>query len=190
VAILQDDILTRILALEANGNPLALPLSGIIAPSSHLKELLMPALDTYPRITPFLWFDSQAEQAANLYVSVFPNSRILEATRLPADNPSGPAGKVLVVGLELDGQKFTALNGGPGHPFTDAISLVIRCETQAEIDHYWAGLSADPNAGQCGWLKDPPRYIRHPAAMQAMLQMKKLDIATLEQAAGSSGPGR
>jgi predicted 3-demethylubiquinone-9 3-methyltransferase (glyoxalase superfamily) len=155
----------------------------------------MAALDSYPLITPFLWFDSQAEQAANLYVSVFPNSRILEATRLPADNPSGPAGKVLVLGFELDGLKFTALNGGPGHSFTDAISFVIRCETQAEIDRYWSALSADPNAGQCGWLKDPfglswqvipanlPHYIRHPAAMQAMLQMKKLDIATLEAAA-------
>jgi predicted 3-demethylubiquinone-9 3-methyltransferase (glyoxalase superfamily) len=155
----------------------------------------MPALDSYPRISPFLWFESHAEEAANLYVGIFPNSRILESLRMPADTPSGPAGKALTIAFELDGQKFTALNGGPHTSFTDAISFVIRCENQAEIDHYWESLSVNGKPGQCGWLKDPygvswqvipanlPHYIRHPAAMQAMMKMKKLDIAALEQAA-------
>lgn len=158
----------------------------------------MPALDAYPLISPFLWFDSQAEQAAKLYVSIFPNSRILEAMRSPIDTPSGPAGKVLTIAFELDGLKFTALNGGPHTSFTDAISFVIRCETQSDIDHYWSALTADGGKpGRCGWLKDSfglswqvvprnlPHYIQSPAAMQALLNMTKLDIATLEHAANS-----
>ena len=88
----------------------------------------MPALDSYPLISPFLWFASQAEEAAQLYVSIFPHSRILETIRLPADTPSGPAGKALTVAFELDGLKFTALNGGPHTSFTDAVSFVIRCD--------------------------------------------------------------
>jgi predicted 3-demethylubiquinone-9 3-methyltransferase (glyoxalase superfamily) len=156
----------------------------------------MPALDAYPLITPFLWFESHAEPAAQLYTSIFPNSRILETLRMPIDTPSGPAQKVLTIAFELDGLKFTALNGGPHASFTDAISFVIRCESQSEIDRYWSALTADGGKpGQCGWLKDPfgvswqvipanlPQYIRHPAAMQAMLQMTRLDIATLEAAA-------
>jgi predicted 3-demethylubiquinone-9 3-methyltransferase (glyoxalase superfamily) len=115
---------------------------------------------------------------------------------MPIDTPSGPAQKVLTIAFELDGLKFTALNGGPHASFTDAISFVIRCESQSEIDRYWSALTADGGKpGQCGWLKDPfgvswqvipanlPQYIRHPAAMQAMLQMTRLDIATLEAAA-------
>lgn len=158
----------------------------------------MPALDSYPLITPFLWFDSQAESAAQLYTTIFPNSRILETLRMPIDTPSGPANKVLTIAFELDGLHFTALNGGPGHPFSDAISFVICCECQSEIDRFWSALTADGGKpGQCGWLKDPfgvswqvipanlPQYIRHPAAMQAMLQMTKLDIATLQQAANT-----
>ncbi len=158
----------------------------------------MPALDSHPLISPFLWFDSQAEQAAQLYVNTFPNSRILHTLRTPVDTPSGPAGSVLTVAFLLDGLNFTALNGGPNHPFTDAISFVIRCETQAEIDRYWSALTANGGKpGQCSWLKDPfgiswqvvphnlHSLIRHPRAMQALMQMTKLDIATLEQAANS-----
>ena len=156
----------------------------------------MPALDTYPLITPFLWFDSQAEPAAQLYTTIFPNSRMLGTFRTPVDTPSGPAGSVLTVSFQLDGLNFTALNGGPHPSFTDAVSFVIRCETQAEIDRYWAALTADGGKpGQCGWLKDPfglswqvvpanlGTLIRHPAAMQAMMSMTKFDIATLEAAA-------
>jgi predicted 3-demethylubiquinone-9 3-methyltransferase (glyoxalase superfamily) len=155
----------------------------------------MPTLDSYPLITPFLWFDARAEQAAALYVSIFPHSRILDTFRTSVETPSGPAGSVLTVSFELDGQKFTALNGGFHQPFTDAISFVVRCESQAEIDHYWSALTANGTPGQCGWLKDPfgvvwqvvPRnlleLVRHPAAMQALMQMTKLDIAALEQAA-------
>ena len=158
----------------------------------------MPVLDTYPLISPFLWFESQAEPAVQLYTSIFPNSRILETIRIPIDTPSGLAQKVLTIAFELDGLKFTALNGGPHAAFTDAISFVIRCENQAEIDRYWSALTENGGKpGRCGWLKDPfglswqvipahlPTYIRHPAAMQAMMQMTKLDLATLEAAASS-----
>ncbi len=157
----------------------------------------MPTLDAYPLISPFLWFNGQAEQAAALYTSVFPNSRILETIRIPIETPSGPANSVLTVAFELDGTKFTALNGGPGHPFTDATSFVVRCKTQAEIDHYWNALSADQEAGICGWLKDPfglswqiipsnlAELIPSAAAMQALMTMRKLDLAALEAAAKS-----
>jgi predicted 3-demethylubiquinone-9 3-methyltransferase (glyoxalase superfamily) len=158
----------------------------------------MPALNPHPLITPFLWFDSQAEPAAQLYTTIFPNSRILNTLRTPVDTPSGPANSVLTVSFELDGLNFTALNGGPGHPHTDAISFVIRCESQSDIDRYWSSLTANGGKpGQCGWLKDPygvswqviphnlGSLIRHPAAMQAMMRMTKLDIPTLEQAGRS-----
>ncbi len=157
------------------------------------------------RITPCLWYASEAEEAARFYVSLFPNSRI---TRLTHYGEAGKevhgqaAGTVLTVAFDLDGQPFTALNGGPLFKFTEALSLQIDCETQDEVDHYWNALSAggDPAAQQCGWLKDRyglswqviPRVLidmiadpdrkRADRAMQAMLSMKKLDIAGLERA--------
>jgi len=157
----------------------------------------MTVLQSSPRITPFLWFDSNAEQAAAFYVSVFPNSRLLGTHRRVVDDPSGSAGSVLTVAFELDGLPFTALNGGPIFQFTPAISFVVHCANQQEIDHYWTQLTDGGSESQCGWLKDrfglswqivPARLanlIGNPKAMQAMLQMKKLDIAELERAAQS-----
>ena len=109
------------------------------------------------RITPFLWFDSQAEEAADFYVSIFKNARIREASRYDeaASKASGrPKGSVMTVAFELDGQEFIALNGGPMFKFTEAISLVVNCETQAEVDHYWDKLTDGGQEVQCGWLKD------------------------------------
>ncbi len=155
----------------------------------------MSAFQNSPRITPFLWFDSNAEEAVDFYLSVFPNSRRLNV--LHKNDPiQGPPG-VLTIGFELDGQRFTALNGGPLFRFTEAISFVVRCDSQQEVDEYWSKLTAGGSESQCGWLKDkfglswqivPARLaelIRHPKAMQAMLRMKKLDIAELERAAQS-----
>jgi predicted 3-demethylubiquinone-9 3-methyltransferase (glyoxalase superfamily) len=156
----------------------------------------MDAFEKYPRITPFLWFDSNAEEAADFYVSVFKNSRRFEAVRVPEDSKAGPKGKVMTVTFELDGQKFTALNGGPMFKFTEAVSFVVRCETQAEVDEYWTKLTAGGTESQCGWLKDKfglswqivparlPELIKNPKAMQAMMGMKKIDIGELERAAG------
>ena len=146
----------------------------------------MSALTSYPRITPFLWFDSNAEEAVEFYLSVFKNSRRLDGVRSPG---------TLTIAFELDGQTFTALNGGPYFKFTEAVSFVVRCDTQQEVDEYWSKLSAGGSESQCGWLKDKfglswqivparlPDLIRNPKAMQAMMQMKKLDIAELERAA-------
>src|SRR5579859_7253018 len=113
----------------------------------------MGALESFPRITPFLWFDSNAEEAVDFYLSIFPNSRRLDQLRNPADAPV-PRGSVLTVAFELDGQRFTAMNGGPGYPFTQAVSLVVRCDSQREVDDYWEKLSADGKEIQCGWLID------------------------------------
>jgi predicted 3-demethylubiquinone-9 3-methyltransferase (glyoxalase superfamily) len=147
-------------------------------------------------ITPFLWFDQNAEEAANFYVSIFPNSRRLGELKTDFDNPNmPPKGKPLTVSFELDGLRFTALNGGPVHKFNEAVSFVVACETQAEIDNYWTKLTA--SGGQeiaCSWLKDKfglcwqivpaniGELLSKPKAMQAMMQMKKLDIAALEKA--------
>jgi predicted 3-demethylubiquinone-9 3-methyltransferase (glyoxalase superfamily) len=148
----------------------------------------------HSRITPFLWFDSNAEEAADFYCSIFPNSRRLGELRNPGDAP-GPKGRALTVSFELDGLRFTALNGGPAEQFTQAISFVVRCDTQDEIDHYWAMLTIGGSEIACGWLKDKfglswqivparlPDLVKHPKAMQAMMKMKKLDIAELERAA-------
>ena len=153
----------------------------------------MSALENFPRITPFLWFDSNAEEAVDFYLSVFRNSRRLDEVRNTGDAP-GPKGGILTIAFELDGQKFTALNGGPTYKFTEAISFVVRCDTQDEIDYYWEKLSAGGSEIQCGWLKDkfglcwqivPARIaelIGNPRGMQAMLKMIKLDIAELERA--------
>ena len=156
----------------------------------------MADLQSSPRITPFLWFDSNADEAVEFYLTIFKNSRRLNAFR-NVDDSVGPKGSVLTVSFELDGQQFTALNGGPHFKFTEAISFVVRCDTQDEIDYYWSKLSDGGSEVQCGWLKDKfglswqivpahmDKLLKHPKAMQAMLQMKKLDIATLEQAAKS-----
>jgi predicted 3-demethylubiquinone-9 3-methyltransferase (glyoxalase superfamily) len=156
----------------------------------------MSALQGFPRITPFLWFDSNAEEAVDFYLSVFKNSRRLEEFRNP-DASAGPKGSVLTIAFELEGQRFTALNGGPVFKFNEAVSFVVRCDSQEEVDHYWSKLSAGGSEIQCGWLKDKfgvawqivparlPDLIRNPKAMQAMMQMKKLDIAELERAAQS-----
>jgi predicted 3-demethylubiquinone-9 3-methyltransferase (glyoxalase superfamily) len=149
-----------------------------------------------PRITPFLWFDANAEEAAEFYVSIFPNSRRVGELRNPGDAP-GPKGGALTVSFELDGLNFTALNGGPSFKFNEAVSFVVRCDTQEEIDYYWSKLTAGGNEIACGWLKDKfglswkivparlPELVKHSSAMQAMMKMKKLDIAELERAAQS-----
>jgi predicted 3-demethylubiquinone-9 3-methyltransferase (glyoxalase superfamily) len=152
-----------------------------------------------PKITTFLTYDHQAEEAVNLYVSVFQNSRIRHTTRYGAGGP-GPQGSVMSVDFELDGQRFIALNGGPHFKFTDGISLFVDCKTQEEVDQYWEKLSQGGGEGQCGWLKDrfglswqiipaalgellndpDPKKARR--VMEAMLKMKKIDIAELKRA--------
>jgi len=152
---------------------------------------------SFPRITPFLWFDKNAEEAVDFYLTIFKNSRKLDELRSAVDIPSAPKGAALTISFELDGQKFTALNGGPDHQFNEAVSFVVRCDNQDEIDHYYSKLLEGGGSEiACGWLKDkfglrwqvvPARIgelIRHPKAMQAMMQMKKFDIAALERAAG------
>ncbi len=152
------------------------------------------------RITPCLWFDGQAEAAADFYVSIFNNSRIVTRTYYGEGGP-GPKGGVLTVVFELDGHEFIALNGGPQFTFTEAISFSVDCKTQDEVDHYWSRLSAGGQEVQCGWLKDKfgvswqivpailPELLHDPdpvkanRVMQAMLTMKKLDIAALQRAA-------
>jgi predicted 3-demethylubiquinone-9 3-methyltransferase (glyoxalase superfamily) len=153
----------------------------------------MSALENFPRITPFLWFDSNAEEAVAFYLSVFANSRRLDEVR----TADGPHGAILTIAFELDGQTFTAINGGPMFKFTEAVSFVVRCDSQQEVDEYWSKLSAGGGEVQCGWIKDRfglswqivparlPDLIKHPKALQAMLKMKKLDIAELERAAQS-----
>jgi predicted 3-demethylubiquinone-9 3-methyltransferase (glyoxalase superfamily) len=156
-------------------------------------QVTMSSFETSPRLTPFLWFDNNAEEAVNFYLSIFKNSRRLDAVQNHGDQPA-PA-KVLTIAFELDGQRFTALNGGPMFKFNEAVSFVIRCDSQEEVDEYWRKLSAGGSEGQCGWLKDKfglswqvvparlPDLIKKPKAMQAMLKMRKLDIAELERAA-------
>jgi predicted 3-demethylubiquinone-9 3-methyltransferase (glyoxalase superfamily) len=151
------------------------------------------------KITPFLWFDSNAEEAANFYVSVFKNSKVKQITRYTGEEPSGQKGSVMTVSFELDGQEFVALNGGPQFKFSEAVSFVVNCETQDEIDYYWEKLSSGGGEEvQCGWLTDKyglswqvvPAKIREWArdkvgfqrVMHAVMQMKKLDIAALERA--------
>jgi predicted 3-demethylubiquinone-9 3-methyltransferase (glyoxalase superfamily) len=153
-----------------------------------------------PRITPNLWFDTQSEEAAKFYVSVFPNSEIRRISVYGEAGPR-PAGTVLTVDFVLDGQEFTAINGGPQFTFDEAISFLIHCADQAEIDYYWATLSEGGEEGPCGWLKDryglswqvvPAGYAelmcdpdagRRDRAMRAVLSMKKLDISAIYAAA-------
>jgi predicted 3-demethylubiquinone-9 3-methyltransferase (glyoxalase superfamily) len=151
------------------------------------------------KITPFLWFDRQAEEAARFYVSVFTNSRIVKTVRYGEAGP-GPTGSVMTVAFELNGVPFTALNGGPLFHFSEAISFVVNCQSQSEVDVLWEKLSAGGEPGRCGWLKDryglswqvvptvlpvllgDPDAAKAQRTMQAMLKMDKLDIAALEKA--------
>ncbi len=157
----------------------------------------MSTLESFPRITPFLWFNNNAEQAVDFYLTVFKNSRKLETVNNHPDHPNPPA-KVLTVAFELEGLKFTALNGGPAFEFTEAISFVVRCDNQQEVDYYWSKLTEGGKEIQCGWLKDkfgiawqivpgnlPELIIKNPKAMQAMMGMKKINLAELERAANS-----
>jgi predicted 3-demethylubiquinone-9 3-methyltransferase (glyoxalase superfamily) len=152
------------------------------------------------KISPFLWFDNQAEEAVNLYMSTFKDARIVSTSRYGEAGP-GPAGSVMAMTFILEGQEFQALNGGPHFKFTPAISLFVRCETQDEVDHYWSRLlEGGGREDQCGWLQDrfglswqivPNALLRYLSdtdsvkanrVMQAMLQMKKIDIAALDRA--------
>lgn len=151
------------------------------------------------RITPFLWFNDQAEEAANFYTSIFKNSKIGTINRYGEDVP-GPKGKVMTVTFELDGQEMIALNGGPDFSFTEAISFFVKCEDQAEVDRYWEKLSEGGQVQQCGWLKDKygvswqivptileklmndPDPQKANRVTQAMLQMIKIDIEGLKRA--------
>lgn len=153
------------------------------------------------KITPFLWYASEAEEAAHFYASIFPNSRVTRVTTLPSESPSGPPGSVKVVEFELFGQQFTAMSAGQLDPFNHAISLVVTCEDQAEIDRYWNGLLAGGGTTEaCGWLRDrygvswqitpavmgemmaDPDRERARRATDAMLKMVKFDLAALEAA--------
>jgi predicted 3-demethylubiquinone-9 3-methyltransferase (glyoxalase superfamily) len=152
------------------------------------------------RITPSLWFDTEAEDGAGFYTSVFKNSRVVHVAHYTEAGPR-PAGTVMTVEFELDGQRFVGINGGPQFTFDEAISFQINCETQDEIDYYWERLSEDGEEGPCGWLKDrfglswqvvptgmdelfsDPDPTRAERAMRAMLQMRKIDIAALQAAA-------
>ena len=151
------------------------------------------------KISPFLWFDKQAEEAMNFYVSIFRNSKVGNVTRYGDVGP-GPKGGVMTASFELEGQQFTALNGGPHSKFTEAISFVVSCETQEEVDELWDKLAEGGQTQQCGWLKDKfglswqtipsvlPELMSDPdprksqRVMEAMLQMTKIDIAKLRQA--------
>lgn len=155
------------------------------------------------KITPFLWFDNQAEEAANFYTSIFKDSKILQITRYDeasAKQTSRPKDSVMTVVFQLNGQEFTAINAGPVFKFTEAISFVVNCQSQEEIDYYWNKLSedGDPRSQQCGWLKDKyglswqvvPSILgelmkdraKGARVMKALLQMKKLDLKSLEEA--------
>jgi len=155
------------------------------------------------KITPFLWFDTQAEEAAEFYTSVFGNSRVLSVNRYGDAGP-GPSGSVMIVRFELDGREFVALNGGPQHfNFNESVSFVVNCSSQDEVDYFWEKLTEGGEEGPCGWLKDKyglswqvvpdrlPELVSDPdpersqRAMRAMFQMKKIDIAALERAAAA-----
>ena len=151
------------------------------------------------KVTTFLWFDGKAEEAVNFYTSVFKNSKIRDITRY-GDSGPGPKGSVMIIDFELDGVQFTALNGGPEFKFTEAISLVVHCQTQEEVDYFWEKLSDGGQQIECGWLKDKyglawqivpeiflemikdPDEQKKDRAMRAMMKMKKLDIKQLQDA--------
>ena len=155
------------------------------------------------KVTPCLWFDTEGEDAANFYTSVFPNSKILEVARYGSAGPR-PEGTVMTVNFELDGQEFVALNGGPDFTFSEAVSFQVNCESQEEVDTYWSKLSEGGEEGPCGWLKDKfglswqivparlPELLSDPdreksqRVMAAMLNMKKIEIDALEKAAAEA----
>ena len=152
------------------------------------------------KIIPNLWFDHQAEEAADFYVKIFPNSKVLRTARYPEGSP-GPVGTVMTIEFELEGERMVGINGGPQFPFTEAVSLQIDCADQQEVDYYWAALTDGGEEGQCGWLKDrfgvswqvvpaglddvfaDPASDRARRAMVAMLTMSKLDLAAMQAAA-------
>lgn len=155
------------------------------------------------KITPFLWFNNEAEEAANFYTSIFKNSKITKVTRYTESGAQAshqPKGSVMTIAFELDGQNFTAINGGPAFKLTEAISFVVNCDTQTELDHFWNKLSegTDPKSQQCGWLKDKyglswqivPTSLgeliadpsRSERVMHELMKMKKIDIKTLQEA--------
>ena len=164
---------------------------------------------TSQKITPCLWFDGNAEEAANFYASILPDSRVDAVQRAPGDYPSGKEGDALVVEFTLAGQKFTGLNGGPNFKFNEAVSFQIDCKDQAECDRYTNALSAVPESEQCGWVKDrfglswqivparltqllaDPDRDRARRAFEAMMTMKRIDIAAIERAAaGTETPAK
>jgi predicted 3-demethylubiquinone-9 3-methyltransferase (glyoxalase superfamily) len=152
------------------------------------------------KITPFLWYAKEAEDAAKFYTSIFPNSRITGISTLPAESPSGPAGSVKIVDFELFGQPFSAMSAGPLDPFNHAVSFVVHCDSQAELDRYWSALLEGGSTEACGWLKDrfglswqiipailpklmsDPDKVKAKRAAEAMLKMVKIDIAALQAA--------
>ena len=152
------------------------------------------------KITPFLWYSKEAEEAAAFYASIFPNSRVVRVTSLPSESPSGPPGSVKVVEFELFGQSFTAMSAGPLDPFNHAVSFVVECDDQADVDRYWNALLKGGSPEQCGWLKDryglswqivpsgfgemmaDPDRAKAKRASDAMMKMIKLDIAALQAA--------
>lgn len=155
------------------------------------------------KITPFLWFDTEGEEAAKFYTSLFPNSKIGEIARYGPWGPR-PEGTVMTVSFELDGQKFVALNGGPDFKFTEAVSFLVNCDTQDEVDSYWSTLSEGGEEGPCGWLKDrfglswqivpkrlpellaDPDRERAQRVMAAMMKMGKIEVDELERAAAAA----
>jgi predicted 3-demethylubiquinone-9 3-methyltransferase (glyoxalase superfamily) len=156
-----------------------------------------------PKPTPWLWFDTEGEEAATFYTSVFPNSKIADVAHYGSAGPR-PEGSVLTVAFEFDGQEFVALNGGPEFTFNESVSFLVECESQDEVDRYWSELSAGGEEGPCGWLKDrfglswqvvpmrlnellaDPDREKSQRVMSAMLEMKKIDVAALERAAAAA----
>jgi len=159
------------------------------------------------KITPFLWYSDQAEEAARFYASIFPDSRVTGVTTMPSDSPAGPPGSVKIVEFLLFGQHFTAMSAGPLDPFNHAVSFVVHCDDQAELDRYWDALLDGGSAEECGWLKDrfglswqivprlllelmaDPDRAKAKRAADAMMKMVKIDIAALKAAAGPSNAG-
>jgi predicted 3-demethylubiquinone-9 3-methyltransferase (glyoxalase superfamily) len=158
------------------------------------------------KITPFLWYAKEAEEAASFYTSIFPDSRVKRVVSMPSESPSGPPGSVKVVDFELFGQPFVAMTAGPLDPFNHAVSFVVNCDNQAELDRYWNALLKDGKAEQCGWLKDrfglswqivptvlgemmsDPDRAKAKRASDAMLKMVKIDIAALQTAFNGTKP--
>lgn len=181
-----------------NGTTISAYARGDAGGNSHAADLnllvvSMSAVAGSPRISPFLWFDSNAEEAVAFYLSVFKNSRRIQEFRSPVQT-TVPQGTILTITFELDGQTFVALNGGPHHKFNEAVSFFVRCDSQEEIDRYWTKLLDGGSEIACGWLRDKfglcwqvvpaniEELIGSPKSMEAMMKMKKLEIGELERA--------